>query len=186
MASLLTHAYTALVLGKCVTRKPWPWRFGFLLLGSAVLPDADVIAFILRVPYGSMFGHRGMSHSLCFAALWSWLVMVLEFKHVPKGSRAWWKVYALFFAATASHGVLDAMTNGGLGVAFFAPFDSTRYFFPWRPINVSPISVRRFFSELGGEVLKSEFLYVWLPLTVVWVMVVLLRKIGREGRETQA
>ena len=25
-----------------------------------------------------------------------------------------------FFLATASHGVLDAMTNGGLGVAFFA------------------------------------------------------------------
>jgi hypothetical protein len=37
------------------------------------------------------------------------------------------------FLATASHGVLDATTNGGLGVAFFSPFDNRRYFLPWRP-----------------------------------------------------
>jgi inner membrane protein len=40
--------------------------------------------------------------------------------------------------ATASHGILDAFTNGGLGVAFFAPFDKTRYFFP-----VTPMKLRR-------------------------------------------
>ena len=45
---------------------------------------------------------------------------------------------AIFFAAiTASHGLFDAMTNGGLGVAFFAPLDNARYFLPWRPIPVS-------------------------------------------------
>ena len=42
------------------------------------------------------------------------------------------------FLAIASHGLLDAFTDGGLGVAFFAPFDSTRYFFPVTPIEVSP------------------------------------------------
>ena len=36
------------------------------------------------------------------------------------------------FLSTASHGVLDALTDGGLGVAFFSPFDQTRYFFPFR------------------------------------------------------
>jgi hypothetical protein len=40
-----------------------------------------------------------------------------------------------FFVVTASHGALDAMTDGGLGIAFFAPFDNTRYFFPFRPIK---------------------------------------------------
>ena len=45
----------------------------------------------------------------------------------------------------ASHGVLDALTDGGPGVAFLAPFDDTRYFFPWRPIRVSPLW-RGFFS----------------------------------------
>jgi hypothetical protein len=32
-------------------------------------------------------------------------------------------VWTYFFLAAASHGLLDAMTDGGLGVAFFAPFD---------------------------------------------------------------
>ncbi|MBK8609138.1 MAG: hypothetical protein IPL84_04125 [Chitinophagaceae bacterium] len=35
----------------------------------------------------------------------------------------------LFLLAAASHAILDAMTTGGLGVAF-SPFDNTRYFFP--------------------------------------------------------
>jgi len=35
-------------------------------------------------------------------------------------------LFAYLFLATASHGVLDAMTNGGLGVAFFSPFDNRR------------------------------------------------------------
>jgi len=38
------------------------------------------------------------------------------------------------------------MTKGGLGVAFFSPFDNSRYFLPWRPIRVSPIAIHRFFS----------------------------------------
>jgi len=54
-----------------------------------------------------------------------------------------------FFLATASHGLLDAMTDGGLGVAFFVPFDKHRYFLPWTPIRVSPIGVGRFFTDRG-------------------------------------
>jgi len=36
--------------------------------------------------------------------------------------RSYWKTALLLFGITASHGVLDAMTNGGLGIAFFSPF----------------------------------------------------------------
>ena len=79
--------------------------------------------------------------------------------------------------ATASHGVLDALTDGGLGVAFFSPFDNTRYFFPWRPLEVSPISITRFFSEGGGEVLRSEFKFVWLPLSSLWLAVWAARRV---------
>jgi inner membrane protein len=64
---------------------------------------------------------------------------------------------------TASHGALDALTNGGLGVAFFAPFSNARYFFPWRPVEVSPIGVAPFFSEWGVRVLESELVWLWLP-----------------------
>ena len=49
--------------------------------------------------------------------------------------------FAFLFLCTMSHALLDALTDGGLGVAFFSPFSNERYFFPWTPIRVS-----RFFS----------------------------------------
>src|SRR5215475_10704893 len=55
------------------------------------------------------------------------------------------------------------MTDGGSGVAFISPFNNDRYFFPRRPIRVSPIGVSRFFTERGLEVLASELLWIWLP-----------------------
>src|SRR5262249_33852605 len=72
-----------------------------------------------------------------------------------------------FFAAAASHGLLDAMTNGGLGVAFFAPFSDTRYFFPWRPILVSPISLHVFFGYHRVPVMWGELRSVLLPSSLL-------------------
>jgi len=82
--------------------------------------------------------------------------------------------------AIASHGVLDAMTNGGLGLAFFAPFDNTRYFFPFRPIEVSPLSVDAFFSASGAAILTNEFLWIWLH----WLFITALLFIGRLRQAT--
>jgi len=48
-------------------------------------------------------------------------------------------------------------------VAFLAPFDDRRFFFPFRPIQVSPIGIARFFSARGLAVLRSELVWVWLP-----------------------
>ncbi len=68
-----------------------------------------------------------------------------------------------FFLVTASHGFLDALTSGGLGIAFFSPFDTTRYFFPWTPVLVAPIGIGSFFNHRGFRVLISEFLWIWIP-----------------------
>ena len=82
----------------------------------------------------------------------------------PAGARGGrGRLWCYLFLATASHGVLDAMTDGGIGVAFWAPFDAGRYYLPWRPIVVSPLGIRRFFSAWGLAVLASEALWVWLP-----------------------
>jgi len=94
----------------------------------------------------------------------SWLVSLcspLVTRHSPL------LPWTYLFLATASHGPLDAMTDGGLGVAFFSPFNNDRYFFPWRPIRVSPIGLSRFFSERGLEVLASELLWIWLPAALL-------------------
>ena len=136
-------------------------RFWTLVIASSLLPDADVIGFAFGIEYGDLFGHRGLSHSLLFAALWSLLVVSWGYRMVTKCSRQWWALLGLFFLVTASHGVLDAMTDGGLGVAFFSPFDTRRYFLPWWPIQVSPIGVGGFFSERGAATLLNELFYVW-------------------------
>jgi inner membrane protein len=73
----------------------------------------------------------------------------------PRGAR--WRAGAFLFACVVSHGLLDACTNGGRGVAIFSPFDKRRLFFPWRPIEVSPI------GHLDISVLVSELRWVWLP-----------------------
>jgi inner membrane protein len=83
--------------------------------------------------------------------------------------------FAFMFAATASHGVFDAFTTGGLGVAFFWPFSPTRYFAPVRMIQVAPLTVARLLSHRGAVVLASELLWVWLPCTVFVVVLAFSR-----------
>jgi len=139
-----------------------------------MVPDADVIAFRFGIPYAHLFGHRGFSHSIAFAALlatFAWWLRSDE--DAPVGGP---RIWTILFLSTVSHGVLDAMTSGGLGVAFFSPFSNHRYFFDWRPIMVAPIGVARFFSERGLAVLKSEFVYVWLPSVGLIGLSLLLRK----------
>jgi inner membrane protein len=73
------------------------------------------------------------------------------------------RLFVYLFLAAGSHGLLDAMTNGGLGVAFFSPFENGRYFLPFRPIRVSPIGVTRFFTSRGVAILQSEIVWIWIP-----------------------
>src|SRR5690349_19969775 len=80
------------------------------------------------------------------------------------------------FLVTASYGVLDAMTNGGLGVAFFSPFNNRRYFLPWRPIVVSPLTASRFFIAQGLAVLQNELLWIWAPSVVFALLVWMFRR----------
>ena len=82
-----------------------------------------------------------------------------------------------FFLSAVSHGLLMPMTDGGLGVAFFSPFDTTRYFFSVRPVAVSPIGIREFFNEQGLDVLASEATWIWLPALVVFLGLRALRQI---------
>jgi inner membrane protein len=122
-----------------------------------MLPDLDVIGFRLGVHYGDFWGHRGFTHSLLFAALLATVVMrLMAWNDVTGMGRS--TLWTFLFLATASHGFLDAMTDGGLGVAFFSPVDNSRYFLPFTPIRVSPIGISRFFSPRGFVVIKSELL----------------------------
>ncbi|MCF6200375.1 MAG: metal-dependent hydrolase [Hyphomicrobiaceae bacterium] len=133
-----------------------------LLLTAA--PDLDVIGLRLGIPYEHMLGHRGLTHSLFFAAAIAALLTALFW--LAQKMKAW-AVWLYLFLSMASHGVLDALTNGGLGVAFFAPFHNERYFFPYRPIEVSTLSIRHFFESQGAGVLLNELTYIWPPCLAV-------------------
>lgn len=172
MASAFTHAFFAAAMGGVyATRRPV--RFWLLATACAVLPDADVLAFEFGIPYGSMFGHRGFTHSLAFAVSVGAAVALAFFRDAPNR-----KALAAFFSlATASHAALDMLTNGGLGVALFAPFSGERYFFPFRPVEVSPIGVGEFFGERGLVVILSELLWVWLPAGLCLALVLIFRRL---------
>lgn len=162
MATAFTHAAAALAIGSCFYRPQVPKRVWGAGMICAVVPDLDVIGFRYGIHYGDFWGHRGFTHSLVFAGLIAAITLLLAFRRgVPGIGRTPLAIY--FFLAAASHGVLDAMTNGGLGVAFFSPFNNTRYFLPWRPILVSPISVGRFFRPRARAILASEFIWIWIP-----------------------
>src|SRR5205823_15125962 len=118
MASAISHAVAALSIGTCFYRPQIPKRVWVAGIVCSVLPDLDVIGFRFGIRYGDFWGHRGFTHSLVFAALLAGAVAVGMLRRGASGIRRF-PLFAYLFLATASHGVLDAMTNGGLGVAFF-------------------------------------------------------------------
>ena len=166
MPPIFTHPAVALL-------KTWwprlPSRVAIAGAALTIVPDLDVAAFALGIPYEHVLGHRGFSHSITFAlivsAVVTWLLRVDEHRRAT---------FVFLFVCLMSHALLDAMTDGGLGVAFFAPFHNERYFLPWTPIRVSPIGVG-FFSARGLATLKSELVWVWGPCVVASV-------VGRLGR----
>jgi len=178
MPSVISHAAASVAISACFYRPGIPNRVWFAGALCSMIPDLDVLGFRFGIHYGDFWGHRGFTHSLAFAGLLAGAVLVLAFPQgVPHIGRFLLWVYLLL--ATASHGFLDAMTDGGLGVAFFAPFSNARYFFPWTPIRVSPIGISRFFSARGLAVVRSELLWVWLPAAVLTAAVWLIRPSAR-------
>jgi len=172
MPTVMSHAVVGVALGHLTA---FPRRRRAFWLVSAllpVLPDLDVVGRAVGVPFYSTWGHRGVSHSLAAAAVIGMATALLM--HRRLGARP--APLAVYFAlVTASHGVLDALTTGGPGVAFFAPFDTTRYFFPWRPIPVSPLA-SHFFSEWGWRVFRAEVAMIWLPAGVLMLLTGVLRR----------
>lgn len=173
MASAFGHGAAALTISNIFKLKT-KLSFGMVLLAvvCSILPDADVIAFKFGIPYESMWGHRGITHSFFFAAILSSLLAYF----FSKTKREFWALNAFLFLATSSHTLLDACTTGGLGVALFAPFDNSRYFLPWQVIKVSPLSLSSFFSSWGIKVLMSEFIWIGIPFLLSTLVLKLFKK----------
>ncbi len=169
MASIFGHAAVAYAFGQSVHSIIRSRRFWVLTFLCSWLPDADVLGFAFGIPYEHMLGHRGLTHSIAFALLVGIAASMFLQPELSSRSPLSWGLVVYFSLVTLSHGVLDAATDGGLGVAFFAPFHDTRYFFPWRPIAVSPIGLTAFFSSWGIGVLLSELVWIGIPV-LLWLL----------------
>ncbi len=132
----------------------------FTGMALAMLPDADVVGFAMGIDYGDPLGHRGASHALLVAAV------VAAFFTAIMRPIYWKTIFTFLFISMASHGILDAFTNGGLGAALFWPIDDMRYFAPFTPIEVSPIGLN-FFSARGLVTLWSELKWIILPSIII-------------------
>lgn len=169
MPTAPSHAVAALALGAAFYRPGVPARLWLIGAGLAAIPDLDVIGFRFGIQYGSLLGHRGLSHSLAVATLIGAIVTWFWFR-TGAGPLRPPVVWAYLALATASHGLLDMMTDGGLGIALAAPFDNSRYFFPFRPIAVAPIGFRGLLDPGMTRVITTEFQWVWTPATVLGLL----------------
>lgn len=163
MTTLVSHPLPILALGLALGSRRIPPRLLLAGLFFACLPDADMLAFKLGIAYADAFGHRGFSHSLLFAGLCG-LAAALGCRWLGCGPL---KAGLWIGLATLSHSLLDALTDGGLGVAWLWPLSQERHFLPWRPIEVSPFLhgfiVDGRLSERAWRVLASEACWVWAP-----------------------
>ena len=171
MPSAFSHAAVGMSLACFAPRRLAPHlTIGLALLAAA--PDLDVVGLRLGIPYDHALGHRGLSHSLFFALGVAAMLGVAWRFCAP--SRWWAGVPVLAFLALASHGLLDTLTDAGLGIGLLLPFDETRYFAPWRPLLTSPLSVEAFFSGAGVSILRSEIAWLGPPIVAVaavgWVV----------------
>ena len=148
----------------------WSWRTALAFSALSLLPDADVLAFRLHIPYSAAFGHRGATHSFAFAALCGVVVWA-----AARNRRLAW----LAALTVATHPLLDAFTDGGLGVALFFPFTNERFFFPWQPLPVAPIG-RGMLSARGLFVVAFEAA-AFLPL---WLYALWPRRLRMDARPT--
>src|SRR3954454_8251125 len=98
MPTVPTHALAGLGVGALLAPGPMPWPFHALNLALGMLPDLDVVGFYLGVPYGSRYGHRGLSHSLLLALP---LGLVAALAAGPALPAPWWWLWGCFFAALA-------------------------------------------------------------------------------------
>lgn len=178
MPTIFSHAIFAAAAGKAAVKKNVVFGFRLLTAACAMLPDADVLAAsVFDIERGGIFAHRGFTHSIIFALLSGSLAALFADKFLRVGI-SYLKLFAYFTLAVLTHPLLDMLTDGGSGIALFAPFTNARFFFPWRPVEVSPIGLR-FFSDRGLDVILSEIIWIWLPSAIILLTAAIVRKLRK-------
>src|SRR6516225_2910579 len=110
MATTYTHAVVGLGLAQLYTPGRMRWLYWIVAAVLAVFPDIDVFS---SAAYGAILGHRGWTHSPVFSLWLALLAASLTFRPFQGN---FWALSGVFFLALASHGLLDALTRGGMPI----------------------------------------------------------------------
>jgi inner membrane protein len=156
MPTIISHAAIPIALAIAFGPKRIAGPVFACGLVLSMAPDADVVGFKLGVQYADTWGHRGATHSVFFAGI---IAAILTPLLKPKTIIL---PFLFLWISMASHGMLDALTNGGLGPALLWPFDNARIFAPFTPVAVSPFGID-IFNARGLRILTSELQWIWLP-----------------------
>ena len=169
MPTIFSHAVVGAVASRFIAvPSVSPRRLAVWSALCALLPDLDVLGIPGVDLWNNAFAHRGLTHSLAFALL-TGIVVATVLTRPAHTRRVWLLLCAYFSSVTLSHALLDMLTDGGPGVQLLAPFSDAEFFFPWRPIEVSPLGAR-FFSARAWAVIASELLWIGLPLIALVVL----------------
>jgi membrane-bound metal-dependent hydrolase YbcI (DUF457 family) len=149
--SSIAHASVAILASPIV---PPEWRSASVIGLTAIAAAAPDIDAIGR-PFGhgdlALFGgHRAVTHSIFTAVLLGVVALLVVPSHASHADRL--RIAVFVAAVVAAHGVLDAFTIYGEGVAFFAPLSMHRWKSAWQPF--------------GG--LWSEVLTLWIPALLMY------------------
>jgi inner membrane protein len=173
MPSLLGHAAAGLAITSAFHRDKLPRRTWGLAAFCAMAPDFDWFVSLLPLHRGHFLNHRGVTHSLFAAVLLAAVVYFIAFRpHQRRGA-----VWLCLTVAALSHGLLDACTSGGVGVALFMPFSETRWACIWQPGHVAPLprgaDTWAFLSSIW-----SEAMWIGMPAVVVSAWSRLMRQVS--------
>lgn len=163
MPSFFGHALAGYAVASAFHQGRPPRRMALLAVACSVAPDLDWFTGFLDPLDRYGLSHRGLLHSLLAAALLTVVAVALGCRSRLRRPGPW----LCLGTAAFSHGLLDACTFGGTGVAFLEPFSSVHFVAAWQPIFVSPIPLSGRLTDWLLFALGTELLWIGLPAALV-------------------
>ena len=164
MSTFVGHALVASLVTTTAGRNLDSRERKFLIILGALIaqiPDLDIIIYVALKPLG-MVPHRGFSHSLIFALLFSGAAGRICSRWIKIGFQRLWTV---LFIVGVSHLFLDYLMGAGPPVPFFFPYQVDGYLFP---IRLLPIA---YYGKSAAAYLSSSF---WLLNGIAAVLEILI------------
>lgn len=174
MPSLLGHAVAGLAITHTFSRARLPRRTWILAPLLAVVPDLDWFVGFLDFHKNHILNHRGVAHSLSGALALAALTLLIAYRRDQRTGQ----LGLCLALAALSHGLMDACTAGGVGVALFMPFSDSRWACVWQPIHVAPLPMGREDCYLFLASLRTEAFWIGLPALALVAWTRLRHQIG--------